>query len=276
MTATRATDRTTNVLSPQQVEFYDQHGWLRIPRAFTPSEVDELRADLDWILDTWSSRTMWTGGWRKELMEPNMAKRAKIDALHDLHLFSDAWARAVSKRKVCGAISDLLHDAPVELHHSTMHVKPPESGMPFPVHQDYPFYEHKDGRYVDVLVHLDDTCHDNGEIRFLDGSHRKGPLDHVQVSGGKKCTPHLPTDAYRLEDTIPVPAKAGDLVCFNLHTIHGSYLNATSEPRRLVRVGYRHPDNIQLSGQAMGRPGLLVWGRRGFTRKPPAQLVVKS
>jgi ectoine hydroxylase-related dioxygenase (phytanoyl-CoA dioxygenase family) len=124
-----------------------------------------------------------------------------------------------------------------------------------------------------VLVHLDDTCHENGEIRFLDGSHKKGALNHIQVSNGKKCTPHLPTDVYRLEDSVAVPAKAGDVVCFNLHTIHGSHLNVTDEPRRLVRIGYRNPDNQQLSGQAVGRPGLLVWGRRRFTRKPPSQLV---
>jgi ectoine hydroxylase-related dioxygenase (phytanoyl-CoA dioxygenase family) len=76
------------------------------------------------------------------------------------------------------------------------------------------------------------------------------------------CHPHLPTDQYQLADTTPVPARRGDVVCFNINTIHGSYLNITSEPRRLVRMGYRHPDNAQLGGQAMGRPGVMVVGTR--------------
>ena len=41
-----------------------------------------------------------------------------------------------------------------------MHIKPPQTGHPFPMHQDSPFYEHSDGRFLDTLVHLDDTFHE--------------------------------------------------------------------------------------------------------------------
>ena len=37
---------------------------------------------------------------------------------------------------------------------------------------------------------------------------------------------------------------------------------------RLVRVGYRHPDNVQLAGQSVGRTGPIVWGQR--RRRPAA------
>jgi hypothetical protein len=60
--------------------------------------------------------------------------------------------RVVTHNKLCDAMGDLL-GADVELHHSTMHVKPPETGHPFPMHQDWAFYQHLDNRYVDVLVH---------------------------------------------------------------------------------------------------------------------------
>jgi hypothetical protein len=251
-----------HVLGEEQATFFKEHGYLRIPGVFTKAETRELARDLDWMLDEWSIRTEWTGGWRDELMAKEVEKDAKIDVLHDLQLYSTAWAKAVAKPKLAGAMSDLLGGGPVELHHSTMHVKPPETGMPFPMHQDYPFYQHVDDRYVDVLVHLDDTSHENGEIRFLDGSHKRGALNHITVSDGQLCTPYLPTDQYRLEDTVAVPAQAGDVVCFSIHTIHGSHINTTSSARRLVRVGYRHPDNLQQAGQAAGRPGPLVWGRR--------------
>ncbi len=143
-----------------------------------------------------------------------------------------------------------------------MHIKPPQNGHPFPMHQDNPFYHHSNGRYVDTLVHLDDTCHANGEIRFLAGSHKAGALPHITQTETGPCTPHLPTDVYKLEDTVPVPAKRGDVVLFSIHTIHGSYINTTKQPRRLVRVGYRDPQNIQLAGQSFERPGLMVQGYR--------------
>src|SRR5204863_7165614 len=125
-----------------------------------------------------------------------------LTALHDLQYYSHAWPRAVTKPNLCGAMADLLGPV-VELHHSTLHVKPPEAGHPFPMHQDWAFYRHINSHYVDVLVHLDDTRHENGEIRFLDGSHKLGMLEHITVdpSNGQGCTPHLPTDKFKLEDT---------------------------------------------------------------------------
>lgn len=76
------------------------------------------------------------------------------------------------------------------------------------------------------------------------------------------CTPHLPMEEYSLLDTVPVPAKRGDVVCFCINTIHGSYINTTDKARRLVRIGYRDPKNKQSAGQSLGRPGLMVCGYR--------------
>jgi len=254
----------TNVLTADQVAFYKENGYLHIPGMFTPEETAELSDHLNWLIDTWAMKDQgWTGPWRKKYMDAETEKKSKLIALHDLQYYSDAWARAVTKRKLAGAMSDLLDGGPVELHHSTLHVKPPETGHPFPMHQDWAFYKHPDNRYVDVLVHLDDTRHENGEIRFLAGSHKQGALEHVvKDEEGKGCTPHLPFEKYKLEQTVPVPAKKGDIVVFNIFTIHGSYVNVTDQMRRLVRVGFKHPDNNQTEGQSKGRPSWMVWGKR--------------
>ncbi len=170
-------------------------------------------------------------------------------------------------------MGDLLGPV-VELHHSTLHVKPPETGHPFPMHQDWAFYQHADHRYCDVLVHLDDTGPENGEIRFLDGSHRHGGLEHVTtLANGEGCTPHLPTDQWHLADTVPVPARRGDCVLFNIFTIHGSYINRTDKIRRLVRMGYRDPRNAQSGGQALGVLGQMVRGRRPVVAASRARYV---
>jgi phytanoyl-CoA hydroxylase len=250
------------MLSQDKVDFYNEHGYLRIPNVFSAEETEELAKELDRLIDVWASDELgWTGGWRQALMTPDVDAASKLVALHDLQLYSSAWCRAVCNPKLAASLADLLGSA-VEFHHSTMHVKPPETGQPFPMHQDWPFYPHSDQHYVDVLVHLDDTSHDNGEIRFLEGSHKLGVLEHITETPEGPCTPYLPLEDYRLEDTTPVPARAGDVVCFNICTIHGSYLNATNRPRRLVRVGYRDPDNRQSGGQSMGRPGWVVDGFR--------------
>jgi phytanoyl-CoA hydroxylase len=254
------------MLNGEQIAFYREQGYLHIPSVYTSSETQALSDDLDWIIKTWADEGPgWVGPWRRAYMDEETEKKSKLIALHDLQLYSAAWMRAVTHPRVAAAMADLLGPE-VEFHHSTLHVKPPETGHPFPMHQDHPFYPHQDGRYVDVLVHLDDTRHENGEIRFLPGSHKDGPIEHItKDEQGNFSSPHLPMDKYKLEDTVPVPALRGDLVIFSIYTIHGSYINTTDQLRRLVRVGYRHPDNRQVGGQSHGRPGWLIHGRRSRT-----------
>ena len=258
------------MINNDQVKFFWEHGYLRIPQVFTREETDELTSELDWLIDQWANVTPgWSGPWRRKYMDAETEKKSKLIAMHDLSFYSEAWMKAVTNPRLCDSMAALLGPR-VELHHSTMHVKPPETGHPFPMHQDWAFYKHRDGRYVDLLVHLDDTCHENGEIRFLDGSHKGGALEHITRNpDGTTCTPHLPTDQYKLEDSVAVSAKRGDIVCFSLHAIHGSYINQTDKNRRLVRFGYRHPENVQFEGQSLGRPGLMVRGsrRRGIKQE---------
>jgi ectoine hydroxylase-related dioxygenase (phytanoyl-CoA dioxygenase family) len=125
------------------------------------------------------------------------------------------------------------------------------------MHQDHPFYPHESGQYVDALVHVDAATEENGCLKFLAGSHKLGPLEHIRIG-----SPHLPPDEYRFEDAVSCPADAGDVILFSIHTIHGSALNRRPRWRRVVRVGYRNPYNRQVGGQALGRPGIMVHGVR--------------
>ena len=252
-----------SVLSEREVDLFWEHGFLRIEQVFSTHELEEMDSEMDRLMTEWANYSHgWTGDWRKAYMNSETDQQSKLIAMHDLWYYSSTWARAVLNRRLTSAIADLL-DGAVELHHSTMHVKPPENGHPFPMHQDNAFYAHKTERYIATLVHLDDTGPDNGEIRFVDGSHKLGPLDHVRLTAeGEACTPHLPTDQWRLDDTVAVPARRGDVVAFDLYTIHGSHINRTNRARRMVRVGYRDPDNEQIAGQSSARPGWIVAGER--------------
>ncbi len=264
-----------NVLTPEMVDFYEDHGYLHIPRVFDEDEIGRMADELDWQIETWAGKSQgWSGPWRQVYMDEETEKQSKLIALHDLHRYSKAWCDAVTHPGLAGAIADLI-GPDVELHHTTLHAKPPETGHPFPMHQDWAFYKHEDGRYVDCLVHLDDTNDHNGCIRFLDGSHKQGALKHVTENpDGTGCTPHLPTDEWDLEHTVPVPARRGDVVVFCIHTIHGSRINQSDRIRRMVRVGYRNPSNAQTAGQSMGRPGLMVWGQR--SREPGQEVYPTS
>ena len=164
--------------------------------------------------------------------------------------------RAILEPRLTQSLADILGPA-VEFHHATLHAKGPDFGAPFPMHQDYPFYPHQDGRYIDAILHVDGPMRTGAASSSWTGATSWAPLQH-----STEGSPHLDQNVYRLEDAVSVPAEPGDVVFFSIHTIHGSALNRKPTWRRVMRLGYRDPHNRQLSGQGYGRPGLMVHGLR--------------
>jgi ectoine hydroxylase-related dioxygenase (phytanoyl-CoA dioxygenase family) len=248
------------MLTESQVAFFQENGFLRLEQVYSPDEIQTMSDELNYIMETFANwNAGWRGEWRKEYLKEEEEEKAVLVAIHELHHYSAAWTRALTKPELADAIGTLLDSDCVEIHHSTLHAKAPGGGAPFPMHQDIPFYPHEDGRYIDALVHLDNADEQSGCLKFLAGSHKLGKLEHIT---GPETEPYLPTDKYRLVDAVSVPAKSGDVILFHLWTIHGSAVNQSGRWRRLVRVGYRDPRNRQEGGQALGRPGILVKGVR--------------
>ena len=248
------------MISKDQCEFYRENGYLKIEGVFDGDELRAMTDELEYIMRAFANWDAgWQGPWRKKYLDAETEKKTQLVAIHELQHYSAAWNRAVSKPELVDSIAAVLETDELELHHSTLHAKSPDAGAPFPMHQDLPFYPHADGRYVDALVHIDDAPEETGPIRFLAGSHKLGKLEHIT---GPDTSPHLPTDQYRLEDAVSVPARAGDVVLFSIWTIHGSDVNRSGKWRRIVRLGYRDPRNRQEGGQAFSRPGFMVKGVR--------------
>jgi len=247
-----------NRLNEDQKAFYRQNGYLHVPGVFDRRTVQVLGDELDWIFETWADHdAAWRRPWRETYMTEEERREANLLAINDMHLHSDLWNRATADPRLVDRVADLIGPH-VELHHTTLHAKPPETGSPFPLHQDNAFFAHAQPLYVDALVHIDDAPEDAGCIRFIPGIHLDGPLVHLRGDGA----PHLPVDRYRLADTVAVPARAGDIVFSCLWTIHGSDLNRTNAWRRVVRFGYRDPANPQIDGFALNQYGCIVRGRR--------------
>lgn len=244
-------------LTREQSDFFHENGYLRLPQVFAADELAELSTELDYVIENFAVADKgWTGPWRQRYLTRQEDEKAKLAAMHEMEFYSPAWARAILNRRLSAAIAELI-GPDVEFHHMTLHAKGPEFGTPFPLHQDNPFYPHSDGRYLDAIVHVDAATEENGCLKFLAGSHKRGPLEHV-----REGSPHLPPDQYPFEQAVSCPAAAGDVVLFSIYTVHGSALNRTPNWRRVVRIGYRNPRNLQGGGQAMGRPGLMVAGLR--------------
>ena len=210
---------------------YEAQGFLRVPGVLSQGDLDRLRVESDRMLAERADTRTWDGLWRQSFPNTTPQEPYNLLTVPDLHRHSNVWHDAAHASPLLAVIEGLI--GPCQLVAAMLIVKPPAIGQPFPLHQDSAYYGSKETSYCIVVVHLDATTHENGALRFLPGRHRDGVLPHLQ--GGKA---HLDPAVYRLDETVEVPADAGDLVCFSLHTPHASYPNRSKLPRTVVRLGY--------------------------------------
>ena len=86
------------MLTEDQVEFFHENGYVRIENVFDRNEIGEMSDELDRLIQDWATTNLgWTGPWRQVYMPPDIEKKSMLTHLHDLHFYSQAWCRAVSK-----------------------------------------------------------------------------------------------------------------------------------------------------------------------------------
>ena len=231
-------------LSEDDKKFYRDNGYLHLRGVYTPDQVERMNAELEKAAADWG---VLGGGWKSPGGDDQ--KKAQVLVMHRLEYFSPAWDAARQNTRLVDAAEDLL-GPDVEYIGSSTHTKPAKHGGSFPMHQDSLFYGHDTPALLICMVHLDDTYAENGPISFLPRPvDRLGHVAHTKETDPENGGPYLDPDEYRLEDAVPVDCKAGDVVLFNVFTIHGSGRNGTDHPRRAVVFRYRDPRNRQNRGE---------------------------
>jgi len=229
-------------LASAQRDFYRSNSYLHLPAIYSSEEVEDMRAALDLCLRDWAQ----TGpGWQRpgDTAERRQ-EQSQLQIMQGLEYYHEAWERARFNPKLLDAAQDLLGPN-VEYFGSSTHTKPARSGGSFPMHQDSYFYGHQTDAALICMVHLDETHDQNGPISFIPGSlHQHIP--HVVESDPVNGGPYLDPKKYTIDQAAPVHCQSGDVVIFNVFTIHGSRPNLSDRDRRAVVFRYRDPKNRQV------------------------------
>ena len=270
------------------VEAYRQQGFVLVPQVFDAETTARMRVEADAMLERVVGtgakvEATWKGQWRDKLIGMGtagipddqvgygmtssdadlIAGASRVSNIHNVQFHSAYFTRLLVDERLTGIVAQLIGPN-VQLHHTKYHVKPPARGAPFPMHQDYPYFPHENHTMLVAAVHIDAATVENGCLCLVPGSHKLGPLPHV--SDGSH---YLPPDEWPLERAVPCPAQAGDVAFFNYLTIHGSYVNRSDRPRRLLLVQMRSPldrptAQVHLSpGQGTMLRGVNPTGRVG-------------
>jgi phytanoyl-CoA hydroxylase len=248
-------------LTPDQIAFYKENGYILIKGLLSKEEAARLREECHGLSDrlnqTHDTDATWSGA------RAMVAEKTVIYHCHNVQFYSGALAALLVDPKFTDVAADLIGPN-VQLHHDKMFIKPPEKGSPFPMHQDYPYFPHERHTMTAVIFHFDDAPIEKGCLRVVAGSHKLGPLEH-------EGSYNLPLDKYPLEAATICEAKAGDALFFNYLTIHGSGVNTSSEARTTLLVQFRDPSDPPLDEQHKSRgQGMML---RGIDPNPQPQFL---
>lgn len=238
-------------------EEYKQKGYVKFDEVIDPDEARGLGAELSGLILGKGNNAQWKGGFNSE----EESTKAQIFDMHDVqdHETSGNFKRLLHDPRIMSRLSILL-GGPVILHHDKGFVKPRATGDTyggkFPPHQDYPFFPHENYNMLAAIVYLTDITEDMGPVRVFPESHRNGPIEHLRTENG---TPYLDDAPYPLDEAVAVTGKAGDMVAFNLNTVHISGPNKSNRDRISWLLQVRGNGSKRVWGDTEPHEGEILW-----------------
>jgi ectoine hydroxylase-related dioxygenase (phytanoyl-CoA dioxygenase family) len=253
------------MLSPSDVAFYRELGYLVVPDVLDATTLDTVRGELARILD--GARAVTAHNDVYDLEPGHRAEDPRVRRVKTPHKFFPVFERLMRHPRLVAILQDLLGPA-VRLHGSKINLKSPRYGSPVEWHQDWAFYPHTNDDLLAVGVMLDDCTSDNGPLLVVPGTHRGPTLDHHTGdprTGGYFCGSIDPAWIRdEIARAVPLTGRAGSMSFHHVRLVHGSAQNVSSLPRTLLLYEYGAADAWPL----MGIPSLPDFDARLITGEP--------
>jgi ectoine hydroxylase-related dioxygenase (phytanoyl-CoA dioxygenase family) len=246
--------------------FFAEHGWWIAPPLFDEATMVEARARAHAVCEG-----VHPTGEAPQIVYPVEDERHGLRKIDNAWWADDVIAAIVTNPEIGRLAAELIGAEEIHLWHDQLLWKPPGTGTPSANvgwHQDRGYWTaSSSSSMLTAWVAFDDVTEDMGALRFVDGSHRWGP-----VIGGNAF---FETDLDRSRQQAQVPEgeewrevvaelATGQVSFHHCKTIHGSGPNVSDRHRRSVAihlvsgeatvVAGRHHPNLELFDAEPGTP----------------------
>ncbi|HEY2682038.1 MAG TPA: phytanoyl-CoA dioxygenase family protein [Steroidobacteraceae bacterium] len=222
------------------VRDFQRDGAFCIRGLFTPAEVAELRAGIDYNLEHLSPRAIVASGSN----DPGRFVEDFCNWADNPH-----YRRFIFESKLAETAGRLMQSSTARLYHDHMLTKEPRTKQATPWHQDQPYYNIDGRQNVSFWIPVDPVNRES-TLEFVAGSHL-GPwlMPRSFMTAQAKWFPEgtladLPNiDADR--SAFPILGWAlepGDAVCFQMLTLHASSGVTGPNRRRVFSVRFLGDD----------------------------------
>lgn len=232
----------TDLVTEEQVHFYQENGYVQLHNVLTGEELEQVREAVRVIFEAKIDAAHDMSG-RNPEYDKVFAQRINLWELHEgirRHTFNPKLAQ-MARRLSCAPWVRLWHDQTL--------IKNPGDSKPSAWHQDWPYWPMRETGALSCWVALDDVDEANGCMAFVPKSHYLGALPPINLATPEGLFNLVPGDAGGRLATKAIfqPMKAGSCTFHNGLTFHYAGPNTTDRPRRAIITAYT-PGDVHYTG----------------------------
>lgn len=204
---------------------FDRDGYIIVRSFLDAKEFTELNRQLDRYIREVVPTLPDQHAFYLDKSRPDTLKQMQ-------HMGVDPYFRDYTKHPKWVGLSKALLGEDVEVQEPEWFNKPPASESPTPPHQDNYYFNLKPPQVLTIWCALDPVTDDNGCLRYVPGSHKKGIRPHGRsniLGFSQGITDYGPADQAA---EVSIHLQPGDAVIHHGEMIHRAEPNRTSDRNR--------------------------------------------
>ncbi len=206
---------------------YDRDGFVIVRQLLSPSELDELRSNLDRYVREVVPTLPDGDAFYEDRSRPETLKQLQ-------RMGRDPFFRSYMKHPKWQSLAETLIGEAAQAEEPEWFNKPPNTQHMTPPHQDNYYFCMKPPHVLTIWLALEPVDEENGCLRYVAGSHRGGIRPHGRsgiLGFSQGITDYGPDDQAR---EVKICLQPGDVAAHHGETIHRA--DANRSPTRYRRA----------------------------------------
>lgn len=258
----------SEVLSPRQIEAYNENGYLVLENQIPEDWIARIRSEIARFEE--EAAGMTASNDRLDLEDTHSKETPRLRRIKLPHTISDVVRDLMYSDHVLAPARDLIGPN-LRLHTTKLNMKSAGYGAAVEWHQDYAFYPHTNDDILAIGVLIDDMASENGPLMVYPGSHR-GPVYDHHVDGVFAGAIFPQDNGLNPADAVELTGPAGSISIHHGRIVHGSALNTSDRARRILFYEMMAADAFPIMGSMTRWDGIEDYDTRmlcGETTKNP-------
>ncbi|MEE8455374.1 MAG: phytanoyl-CoA dioxygenase family protein [Limibaculum sp.] len=248
------------MLSPDQISFYRENGYLLIRNALLPDQLATLQRLTNEFIE--ASRAVSDSNDVYDLDEGHSAIQPKLTRIKLPHIQHPAFWDVATSGRLTSFLKPLVGND-IRLHSSKLNTKAPGGGAAVEWHQDWAFYPHTNDDLFALGIMLEDVEETNGPLMVIPRSHKGPVLSHHR--NGVFCGAIDPADPlFEIGKAVTLTGNAGDMSVHHVRLLHGSAPNMSDRARKILFYEMGAADAWPINGGSGAYTGMGqrdVWAK---------------